>query len=75
LNVDPGSIIEKEELGEITHGNLNRLLEEMDNISNTNDFARRAKAYVERTHVLNTAKIKEVSYLFCEINKNGSEKN
>ncbi len=67
LNVDPGSVIEKEKLGQIAHGDLNRLLQEMDNISNTNDFAKRTKDYVEHVHALNAAKIEEVNCLFNEL--------
>lgn len=70
LNVDPGSIIEKEELGENTHGNLDSLLQAMDDNRYTNDFAKRAKAYVEHNHGLNAAKIKEISCLFSELYNN-----
>jgi glycosyltransferase involved in cell wall biosynthesis len=66
LNVDPGSIIEKEELGEITHGNLDRMVQVMENIRNSSEFAERAKNYIERNHVLNDSKIEEISYMFNE---------
>jgi glycosyltransferase involved in cell wall biosynthesis len=69
LNVDPGSIIEKEKLGEITHGSIDILLRAMDNVRNGEDFALRAKNYVERTHVLNPVKIKEIGRLFNELIK------
>ena len=71
LYVDPGTIIKKEELGEVTHGNLDKMIEAMDNIKNTSEFATRAKAYVENTHVLNDAKIKEINTLFNELFNNG----
>jgi glycosyltransferase involved in cell wall biosynthesis len=67
LYVDPGSTIEKEKLGEISHGNLNKLLLAMDNNINTEEFAKRAKSYVERNHALNASKIEEISSLFSKI--------
>jgi glycosyltransferase involved in cell wall biosynthesis len=67
LYVDPGSVIENEHLGEITHGDLDKLLQTMESCTNTEEFAKRSRAYVERTHELNTAKIKEVDQLFKEI--------
>ena len=71
LYVDPGAIIKKEELGEVTHGNLHKLLQAMENCRNTNEFAKRAKAYVEHNHALNANKIKEISCLFSELFNNG----
>jgi glycosyltransferase involved in cell wall biosynthesis len=70
LYVDPGDIIKKEELGEVTHGNLDKLLKAMDNNRNTDEFAKKAKAYVEHNHVLNANKIKEISCLFSELLRN-----
>ena len=67
LNVDPGSVIQKEGLGEITHGNLNKLLDAIEKVRNSDEFAERAKAYVEHTHVLNSAKINKVNCLFREL--------
>lgn len=70
LFVDPGDIIKKEELGEVTHGNLDKLLHAMENIRNTNEFSKRAKSYVENNHVLNAKKIKEINSLFNELLNN-----
>jgi len=42
----------------------------MDDNRYTNDFAKRAKAYVEHNHGLNAAKIKEISCLFSELYNN-----
>ena len=48
----------------------------MDNIRNTDEFAKKAKAYVEHNHVLNANKIKEISCLFNELFNHGkSERN
>ena len=67
LYVDPGFVIEKEELGENTHGDIDSLLRAMDNCVISNEFVKRAKAYVENNHDLNAAKIKEISILFTEL--------
>jgi glycosyltransferase involved in cell wall biosynthesis len=67
LYVDPGGVIEKEGLGEVTHGNMDKLLQAMDNINITEDFPGRAKAYVARYHALNSEKVKEIDGLFKEI--------
>jgi glycosyltransferase involved in cell wall biosynthesis len=64
LYVDPGDIIKREELGEVAHGNLDKLLLSIDTVQNANDFSKRAKLYVERNHLLNANKIKEISLLF-----------
>jgi len=71
LYVDPGNIIEKEKLGIIAHGNQLILLQELDKTKNTDEFAIRAKTYVENNHVLNNNKIKEIDSLFTLIYKNG----
>ncbi len=67
LNVDPGSIIKKERLGEVFNGDLNEMLKAIENYQYTSDFAERAKDYVERTHVLNEKKIKSISKLFIDL--------
>jgi glycosyltransferase involved in cell wall biosynthesis len=67
LYVDPGSVIERENLGEIAHGDLDKLLNAVENVRNSNDFAERARTHVEQTHVLNIAKVNEVSCLFREV--------
>jgi glycosyltransferase involved in cell wall biosynthesis len=75
LYVDPGSVIEKKDLGEVAHGSFDKLLQAMKNYRNSTEFANRAKAYVEETHVLNPAKIEEISCLFSKlINQENSPK-
>lgn len=67
LFVDPGAVIANENLGAITNGSIEELIISIENIKNSHEFAERSKAYVNRTHVLNSAKIIEVSRLFCDI--------
>jgi hypothetical protein len=42
----------------------------MKSVQNTEEFAKRAKAYVEKNHVVNEEKIKEIDILFNELYKN-----
>ena len=67
LYVDPGCVIEKEGLGEVTHGNMDKLLLAMANVKNDYDFAQKAKAYVVHNHELNVDKVKEIGTLFNNI--------
>lgn len=64
LNVDPGSVIEKEGLGVIAHGDFNRLVNALDDNKNTGAFAHHARKYVENNHSLNEIKIMEINNLF-----------
>ena len=50
LYCDPGNIIEKEKLGEIGHGNMDKIIQAMKVLKNSTEFARKAKAYVEKNH-------------------------
>lgn len=70
LYVDPGGVINREKLGEVARGDLDKLLEYMVSVKNTDDFAVKAKAYVEKNHVLNINKIEEISCLFNDLIKN-----
>jgi glycosyltransferase involved in cell wall biosynthesis len=70
LYFDPGEIIEKEKLGEVTHGDIDRLIMVMDYNTYTDDFSIRSKAYVESNHILNTDKIKKIDLLFRELIQN-----
>jgi glycosyltransferase involved in cell wall biosynthesis len=71
LYVDPGSVIEKEELGAISHGSLERLLQAMYMNSIPDGFAERARKYIEHTHALTTFKIEEINYLFNKLVNHG----
>lgn len=63
LYFDPG-VIEQEKLGKVANGNLEILITEMNNISKTEQFAKKAKSYIENHHCLNEAKIQEINSLF-----------
>ena len=67
LYFDPGSVIEKENLGEVAHGNIDKLLKAMNINGYSDEFAKRAKAYVGKTHALNDRKIKEINCIFTEL--------
>jgi len=51
LHVDPGDVIEREQLGYSAFGDLNSLVSALDNIETDENFADRAKAYVEKNHI------------------------
>jgi glycosyltransferase involved in cell wall biosynthesis len=70
LNVDPGSVIKDERLGQVFNGDLDGMLKAIDTFRYTSDFAERAKEYVERTHVLNRNKIISINKLFMELSGN-----
>ncbi len=67
LSFDPGGVIKREQLGEVADGNLDKLVQYMVSIENTDEFAERAKAYVENNHVLNTNKINVIGRLFSSL--------
>jgi glycosyltransferase involved in cell wall biosynthesis len=67
LSFDPGGTIRREHLGEVADGDIDKLINYMVNVKNSDEFAKSAKAYVENNHVLNENKIKEVSNLFNNI--------
>ena len=68
LYFDPG-VIEKEKLGKIAGGNLEVLIQEMETIERSEEFAKRAKFYVEQNHILNKRKVDEITALFHEISR------
>ena len=69
LYCDPGNIIEKEKLGEIGHGNLDKIIEAIKVSKNSAEFTQKAKAYVERNHVINLDKIKQINQIVNELYK------
>lgn len=64
LYVDLGTLIKKERLGVVANGNLNILLEAIENYDSTEEFAKRAKTYVEKHHDLNATRLKEIDSFF-----------
>ncbi|MGH2647466.1 MAG: glycosyltransferase family 4 protein, partial [Ginsengibacter sp.] len=69
LYCDPGGIIEKEKLGEIGHGNLDKIIQSMSVLKNSAQFAQKAKAYVEKNHIINAEKIKQINQVTNELYK------
>jgi glycosyltransferase involved in cell wall biosynthesis len=67
LKVDPGSVIEKEGLGIIAHGDINRIVRGLDDHRNSKEFSLKALEYIERTHALNERKINEINRIFNEV--------
>jgi glycosyltransferase involved in cell wall biosynthesis len=67
LYFDPGGVIRREELGEVADGNIDKLVSAFSSVRNTEEFAGKARAYLERTHVINENKIKEINELFGEL--------
>jgi glycosyltransferase involved in cell wall biosynthesis len=67
LNIDPGSVIEEEGLGIIAHGDMNRMVEALKKLPDDNEFAARAKRYVENNHALNSRKIEEINKIFTDL--------
>lgn len=70
LSFDPGGVIVQEQLGEVANGNLDTLVEQMNKIQNTPEFARKAKEYVQKNNVLNDDKIRFTNTLFSDLIKN-----
>jgi len=75
LYVDPGSIIEREDLGVIAHGDKGKLLYEISHFEINDAFKERAKSYVERNHILNSDKIEEIDNLFKKIQQSEAPEN
>jgi glycosyltransferase involved in cell wall biosynthesis len=67
LSFDPGGTIKREKIGEVADGDIDKLIGYIKSIKNSDEFARKAKNYVERNHVLNADKINEVSCLFSDL--------
>jgi hypothetical protein len=67
LYVDPGGVIKREDLGVVADGDLTRLLDAMNSFENTQEFAERAKTYVDHNHVLNAERINEINCLFDDL--------
>jgi glycosyltransferase involved in cell wall biosynthesis len=67
LYVDPGNVIEKEEMGVNAHGNINLLIEAINKIGVNNGFAHRAKEYIKRNHELNMERKTEIGRMFTRI--------
>ena len=69
LYVDPGGVIESEELGIVADGNMGKLIASMGVINKTEDFSRKARIYVQKHHELNSTKTAEIDRIFNELFK------
>jgi glycosyltransferase involved in cell wall biosynthesis len=59
LYFDP-FVIEKENLGKVSHGNLEVFVELVKNYKPDEEFSKRAQSYVEKNHLLNDKKVREI---------------
>jgi hypothetical protein len=76
LYVDPGGVIKREHLGIVADGDLDRLQKSLTSTGRIDEFAKKAKSYVNKYHELNNDKIEKTSELFNAILVNGNrEKN
>jgi glycosyltransferase involved in cell wall biosynthesis len=64
LTFDAGNVITREKLGVVANGNFDKLIEAMDSVTYSEEFARKSKAYVQKNHIVNDAKVKEINELF-----------
>ncbi len=67
LYVDPGNVIKKMNLGIVANGNMEIIIKFMEGPGVTREFCERAKEYVEKNHLLNERKVKEISNLFVNL--------
>ncbi len=72
LKVDPGSVIQNEGLGEVAHGDLDRMAAALDKVKNTREFSEKARMYVRDNHAFNEKKHKEINNLFNELREKGN---
>jgi len=70
LYFDPGDVIKKEHLGTIANGNIDKLIEAMNTVEYSEEFAQHARLYVENNFALTAEKIKETNELFEYIYNN-----
>jgi glycosyltransferase involved in cell wall biosynthesis len=69
LFIDPGGVIKRERLGEVADGSIDRLVSLMSTVTNNDEFALRAKTYVEQNHLLNSKKLRELDSFVTELIK------
>ena len=67
LYVDPGSVIQKEELGIIAKGNPDIIIKALDEHCNSCGFAEKARRYIESHHSINQRKVQEINKIFTEL--------
>jgi len=69
LYVDPGGVIEREELGVVADGDMEKLIASLKEIKRTEDFSRKARLYVQQHHELNSARITEIDSIINDLFK------
>lgn len=69
LYVDPGGVIEREKLGIVADGNMEKLIASMGEINRTEDFSRKARLYVQQHHELNSARRTEIDCIINDLFK------
>jgi glycosyltransferase involved in cell wall biosynthesis len=67
LHVDPGGVIETENLGFFAHGDFNRMISAMKNTRYSKGFTEKAVTYVKNKHLLDKDKIFEIGKIFKEL--------
>ncbi|HLP72161.1 MAG TPA: glycosyltransferase family 4 protein [Bacteroidales bacterium] len=67
LIVDPGSVIQKESLGVIAHGDIDKLARALNEFSCGSEFPSRALKYIEEHHAMNERKVNEINRIFTEL--------
>lgn len=67
LSFDPGGVLKKENLGTVADDDFDKLIAAMDSVENTEEFAKKARDYVENNHIVNEAKVKEINDLFDKL--------
>ncbi len=67
LSVDPGGVIEREELGFVAHGNIRLLASRLESVENSPEFASRSRNYVEKNHALNEGRGKDIDSIFSDL--------
>lgn len=67
LFVDPGNVIEREELGFVAKGSILSLSSAMAEIKATPEMRTRLKTYVMQNHVINEARLVEINKVFCDL--------
>jgi glycosyltransferase involved in cell wall biosynthesis len=64
LYVNPGNILSREGIGRTADGDIDKLIEMMSETDNSRELSTRAKEYVNKNHVLNENKIREIDNIF-----------
>lgn len=67
LIVDPGDIIEKEQLGFVAHGDMNSLISIVNSVDNNSEYAERTKRYVENNHAINNKKTSDINSMLVNL--------